>query len=421
MKNNNKGEKDSAEVEKTEKPVEQQKKEGPSSSKRVDKMCKFIYSRDTSDRIRTRAMLCHVYHHALHDRWFEARDLMLMSHLQESIQHSDIPTQILYNRTMVQLGLCTFRHGMIKDAHNALHDVQSSGRAKELLAQGLMQQRQYERTPEQEKIEKRRQVPFHMHINLELLECVYLTSAMLMEIPWMAAHAYDYRPRIFSKSFHYQLRQSEKQTLVGPPESMREHVVAASKAMKKGDWKQCKDYILAVKVWKLFRQTEQVQEMLTRKIQEESLRTYLFTYNSVYDSLSLYTLAEMFDLPPSVVHSTISKMIINEELQASWDEPTQTVVMHRGAEPSLLQSLALQLADKVSTLVENNERIYDTRHGGFVQFKDRQGQGRYCRQNQQHYDRQDRPEKQDRQDRYNWQERYGRQHDRSYQKSQSSY
>ena len=25
--------------------------------------------------------------------------------------------------------------GMIKDAHNALHDVQSSGRAKELLAQ----------------------------------------------------------------------------------------------------------------------------------------------------------------------------------------------------------------------------------------------------------------------------------------------
>ncbi|CAH3149908.1 unnamed protein product [Porites lobata] len=403
----------------TEKSELKEKQESQRSSEKVDQMCKFIYSRDTSDRIRTRAMLCHVYHYALHDRWFEARDLMLMSHLQETIQHSDIPTQILYNRTMVQLGLCAFRHGMIKDAHNALHDVQSSGRAKELLAQGLMQQRQYERTPEQEKIEKRRQVPFHMHINLELLECVYLTSAMLIEIPWMAAHAYDYRPRIFSKSFHYQLRQSEKQTLVGPPESMREHVVAASKAMKKGDWKQCSEYILAVKVWKLFRNTEQVQEMLTRKIQEESLRTYLFTYNSVYDSLSLFTLAEMFGLPPAVVHSTISKMIINEELQASWDEPTQTVIMHRGAEPSLLQSMALQLADKVSTLVENNERIYDTRHGGFVQFKDRQGQGRYRRQNQQHFDRQDRPEKQDRGDRYNWQERYGRQYDRSYQQQQS--
>ena len=30
------------------------------------------------------------------------------------------------------------------------------------------------------------------------------------------------------------------------------HVVAASKAMKKGDWKQCKDYILAVKVTETF-------------------------------------------------------------------------------------------------------------------------------------------------------------------------
>ena len=59
--------------------------------------------------------------------------------------------------------------------------------------------------------------------------------------------------------------------------------------------------------------------MVTRKIQEESLRTYLFTYSSVYDSLSLVSLSEMFELEIGVVHSIISKMIINEELMVSFN------------------------------------------------------------------------------------------------------
>ena len=59
---------------------------------------------------------------------------------------------------MVQIGLCAFRHGMITDAHNSLHDIQATGRPKEMLAQGLMNLKNTERTPEQEKIEKRRMV-----------------------------------------------------------------------------------------------------------------------------------------------------------------------------------------------------------------------------------------------------------------------
>lgn len=54
--------------------------------------------------------------------------------------------------------------------------------------------------------------------------------------------------------------------------------------------------------------------MIQRKIQEESLRTYLFTYSSVYDSLSLVKLSEQFEMDKGLVHSIISKMIINEEL-----------------------------------------------------------------------------------------------------------
>ena len=68
-------------------------------------------------------------------------------------------------------------------------------------------------------------------------------------------------------------------------------------------------------VWDLFYNAAAVRELLRAKIKEESLRTYLFSYSAVYDSLSLAILAEMFELDQAVVHSTISKMIITEELQ----------------------------------------------------------------------------------------------------------
>lgn len=373
--------------------LKKKKKELPANTltsvDEMDRLCRFVYAKDQTDRLRTRAILSHIFHHALHDNWFQARDLVLMSHLQETIHHSDPPTQILYNRTMANLGLCAFRHGNVKDAHQCLVDLMMTGKPKELLAQGLVPQRQNERSLEQEKVEKQRQMPFHMHINLELLECVYLVSAMLLEIPYMAAHEFDARRRMISKTFYQQLRSSERQSLVGPPESMREHVVAAAKAMRHGNWNACSNFIvnkkMNVKVWDLFYEADRVREMLTKFIKEESLRTYLFTYSNVYASISVPYLAEMFELPKSKVHSLISKMIINEELMASLDDPTETVVLHR-SEPSRLQALSMQLSDKVTNLVDSNERIFEMKQGNFFQRGGNQGYNRdrqnYRNQNQ---------------------------------------
>ena len=288
------------------------------SAEQMDRLSKYIYTHDTTDRLRTVAMLCHIYHHSLHDRWYEARDLMLMSHLQESIDNADIPLQILYNRTMVQVGLCAFRVGNIKESHAALLDIQVGNRAKELLAQGMIMQRNTEKSKEQETKERQRLIPFHMHINLELIECMYLVSAMLIEIPFMCSRDFETKKRMISKQFHYQLRLSERQPVVGPPENMREHVVAASRAMRNGDWKSCINFLINekmnTKVWDLMAQSIDVKAMLTEKVKEETLRSYLFKYSSVYESISIENLAQMFELPRTQVYSIISKMIINEEL-----------------------------------------------------------------------------------------------------------
>ncbi|KAL1233111.1 Eukaryotic translation initiation factor 3 subunit [Trichinella pseudospiralis] len=337
-----------------------------SSLAEMKELCQYLYVNDTTKRLRTEASLCQVYHLALHDHWYQARDILLMSHLQTHIDHTEISSQILYNRAVCQLGLCAFRNGLIREALYALSDLQNGGRAKELLAQGSMMRNQ-DRTPEQEKLERLRRMPYHMHINLELAECVYLLCAMLLEIPLMASKEFEFRRSIVTRSFHYQLKQSERQYIVGPPENTREHVMAASKALLTGDWKACVDYVfnpkMNAKVWNLFPNSEKVKGMIVARIKLESLKAYIISFSSVYDSVSLQRLASMFDLDLKTVHTAISKLIIENNFPASFDEPSGCVVISH-TEPKRLHTLALQLTDKLNGLAENVEQLLDPRTGG---------------------------------------------------------
>lgn len=111
------------------------------------------------DRARARSALCTVYARAAARDFHGARDGILAAHLQDSVSAMDVSTQVLYNRTLAQLGLAAFRGGLFADAHTALGDLCGSGRVKELLAQGMALSRYHQdRTPEQEKLERRRQV-----------------------------------------------------------------------------------------------------------------------------------------------------------------------------------------------------------------------------------------------------------------------
>lgn len=311
-------------------------------------------------------MLSQVYFLALHDEYYKARDMMLTSHLQESIASFDIATQILYNRTLVQVGLCAFRKGLVYDAQNTLQEICGSGRQKELLAQGVMIQRFNQVSPEQERLEKQRQLPFHMHINLELLECVYLTCSMLLEIPLLAqtGSSPDIKKRVISKTYRRMLEYHERQIFTGPPENTRDHVMQASKALAAGEWKKATQFIHSIKIWELMPSADDIKTMLAKQIQEEGLRTYLFTYAPFYDTLAIATLSAMFELDSAKVSAVVSKMISHEELAAALDQVTETVIFRKGVELSRLQSLALALSDKASSLIETNERTLEQRTQG---------------------------------------------------------
>jgi translation initiation factor 3 subunit C len=243
----------------------------------VHRLCAQLY-RSGNSLLRTRSMLCHIYHHALYNDFHTARDMLLMSHLQENIYAADVPTQILYNRAIVQLGLCAFRSGLIKESQSILLEIFSTQRVKELLAQGMYHTRHPTLTPEQEKAEKLRQMPFHMHINTELLEGAFLVSSMLVEIPIMAGiDSEEMKRKAISKPFRRLLDFADRQAFSGPPETTRDHIMQASKALQDGDWKKCQEFILGIQIWSLMPEEKSVKEMLSRYLDVITLQTLILT------------------------------------------------------------------------------------------------------------------------------------------------
>merc|ERR1719326_1675307 len=329
-------------------------------------------------RLHRRASLCQAYHLAVHDCFQPARDLVHLGQFHENALDSDVHTQILYNRVIAQMGLCAFRLGKIQEAHTYLMDVCMHNKARELLAQGLSYSKYMDRTPEQERAEKMRQLPYHMHINLEVLESAHRICAMLLEVPNLAMQSIDpNNKRVISRVLRRALEDYEKKVFTGPPEDAKESVTYAAKHLQRGDWQTAVESLDELKLWDHIDPGNveagvKVKAMIKERIQTEALRTYLFAYASIYDAFHLDQLVGMFGLEPKLVHSIVSKMMIKEEITAFWDESSKYVLMQH-SEPTPLQRLALTLADRGAQAVENNEKMVDSKSGGYGLMNRQQG------------------------------------------------
>jgi len=95
--------------------------------------------------------------------------------------------------------------------------------------------------------------------------------------------------------------------------------------------------------------------MIGKQIQEQALRTYLFSYAQYYDSIHIAQLASMFEIELPLAHSIVSNMMRSAELQASFDQPSGAIIV-QCQDTSQLQNLALNFAEKANMLLDNNEQ-----------------------------------------------------------------
>lgn len=319
----------------------------------IDNLVKYLTS-NSNKLFSERAILSQIYYYANNNDYKSAKELFLSSQIYLTIHNDESLLQILYNRALVQLGLSAFREGLIEESHQCLNEIANSQRLKELLGQGFSN-----KFPNQASItERQRLLPFHMHINLELLECVFMTSSLLIEIPSLAASntSKDSKRKTPIKSFKSKLEFHDKQYFTGPPESIKDHIIHAAKALQRGDWSKAYNLLASIKIWNLFPDNKQLLTMMENQLQIEGLRTYIFTYKSIYSKLSIDLLSTKFKLSSTKVIDIIEKMIENNDIVGNLnDDKTFINFISNETQRTKLQELAIIMKDKINILTEKNE------------------------------------------------------------------
>jgi translation initiation factor 3 subunit C len=385
---------------------------GPPTAPKIDsinysqvlqELCTFIFKEAEEAVLKTRALLCLVYHHALHDRFFVARDLFLLSHVHDFVEKAETKTQILYNRSVAMLGLAAFRLGFYQKAHDLLSPLCSNNRWKELLAQGVQRVNTNDpsRDIAQEKEERRRQLPYHMHVNPDLLEAAHLICAMILELPVLARLSNNSQTinllqhqGIVSKTLRKYLQMYRRQPFVGPPETVREHILYATESILNGRWLQGVDRLLnSLDIWNFIpggpSNVAKVRFLLQQRLQEEAIRVYLIQCADSYENLSLSYLCQLFHYSQQrfeddcstpdnsiLIRKIVCRMIFHKELTASLrriilgNGQQEEIIVFQRQEFTAVQTIAAFAAEKLSHVEESSERVLDFIVGGLYNFKE---------------------------------------------------
>ncbi len=83
------------------------------------------------------------------------------------------------------------------------------------------------------------------------------------------------------------------------------------------------------------------------------------------DLFCFFCVGQLFELSESRVHAIVSGMMLNDELKASWNQRTKTLVLHH-VEPSSLQTSVLKYAARIGSFLESNEALLESRHHNFA-------------------------------------------------------
>lgn len=158
-----------------------------------------------------------------------------------------------------------------------------------------------------------------------------MVSAMLLEIPNIADNQYTVNKKVISRNFKKLIEIYDAKAFQLAPENYRDQIVYAAKQLNKSNWQAALDHITSIKMVAKMPEFSDAssgfRELLTYRFKECALKAFLCRAARTYESFSLDSLKNSFELTNGQLLPIVNKMIIKGKIQAHLSGDSTIIIM----------------------------------------------------------------------------------------------
>ena len=190
-----------------------------------------------------------------------------------------------------------------------------------------------------------------MSINLQTLESIHYITSMLLEIPLLSENQHSMNRMVVSRQYRRLIEQYDnKQAFVLAAEQSKDHIVFAARALNKSDWQTALRHIYSINAITRMAEYENgfLQATLDKAFKTAAMKSFIFRAAKSYKSFSFEHLASQFELEKPNVKKVISKLILQNRIQASMNVSQDLLLLDQsGQDIQELQQLSLQYVSQI--------------------------------------------------------------------------
>ena len=285
----------------------------------------------------------------------EAQQLVLES-LEAGVPLShDKYTSALFNRTLVQLGIASFKQHDPAKCKYFLHDLLIAENVDELLAQYSLAHENVLDLPDPLSY-----FPYHMHLNLEEARTAFLLSSVMTEASRTVASQESLGDSRANQVLVRFLESYQASMFVSAPANTLDCIFAFYRCVTAFDPEAA---LKAVRAIKYFSQSEDFESFVGRQARLECLNCYLeMLKGDTRSSFLVQQLATLFGLDCQALLLLLKAKIEQGDIQARLDESDSVVHFNSTLHSLVRNDREMEVIESLQLFAQLNKRIDSFRH-----------------------------------------------------------